>query len=172
MNKVYHLIIKCEQSENQVWILFNTCIKQHEIKNLILMKTLYMMILDLTNSEYLTDEEKSNKEFMNHLQLKLTKSQKDCIEMVLTNHLSIIEGRPGCGKTTTIGLIIYNLLKNSNKRILVCAQTNQAVENTVKFVSLIMKEMGKIIIWIQKNDEFESEEEFINATDEQTCMSS
>lgn len=102
-----------------------------------------------------------------------TQSQVECNEMTLTNYVSIIYGPPGCGKTTTIGLIVYNLLKNSNKKVLLLSQSNQAVENIVKFVSPVSKAMNKKLIWITKDGIcFENREDFENATEEQKQTSS
>ena len=55
-------------------------------------------------------------------------SQQTAIKGVMnTGHLGIIHGPPGTGKTTTLVTLIKTLL-NNEKRILVCAPSNNAVD--------------------------------------------
>lgn len=69
--------------------------------------------------------------------------------MAVNDKLSLIQGFPGTGKTTTSAAIIYSISKNIKKElgksapielkkkrnILVCAPSNVAVDNVVKFYS-------------------------------------
>lgn len=58
------------------------------------------------------------------------------------------------------------------KRLLFCAYSNQAVENIAKFVSPIVKALGKKMVWIpNKTMCFENKREFENATEEQKNLS-
>ena len=58
--------------------------------------------------------------------------QRQAIQSALTcNHFYIIRGPPGTGKTTCIAEIAYFALM-SDKRVLVCAETNQAVDNAME----------------------------------------
>ncbi len=58
----------------------------------------------------------------------LNQSQNDAIEGVISSdRFSIIHGPPGTGKTTTIVELVRNLLK-TEKRVLVCAPSNNAVD--------------------------------------------
>lgn len=58
-------------------------------------------------------------------------SQKRCIEAALTNRVSVIEGPPGTGKTTTILSIIANLVKDK-KKVVVVSKNNSAINNIVE----------------------------------------
>lgn len=55
-------------------------------------------------------------------------SQKQAIEKALQDRVSVIEGPPGTGKTTTILNIIGNLVLR-NKRIIVISKNSSAIEN-------------------------------------------
>lgn len=58
-------------------------------------------------------------------------SQKKSIESALNNRISIIEGPPGTGKTTTILSIIANLVYE-NKKVVVVSKNNSAINNVVE----------------------------------------
>ena len=49
-------------------------------------------------------------------------------------YLSIVQGPPGSGKTFLLVNLVHNLLmkKESTEKILICAQTNQAIDNIIK----------------------------------------
>lgn len=66
----------------------------------------------------------------NSLSKKINNSQFNAISSVFGSDITIIWGPPGTGKTTTLGLLIDALL-NSNKRVLVVAHTNVAVDQAV-----------------------------------------
>jgi very-short-patch-repair endonuclease/DNA polymerase III delta prime subunit len=58
-------------------------------------------------------------------------SQKKSIEAALSNKISIIEGPPGTGKTTTILSIIANLVYE-NKKVVVVSKNNSAIDNVME----------------------------------------
>lgn len=58
-------------------------------------------------------------------------SQKTAIENALSKRMSIIEGPPGTGKTTTILNILANLIYQ-NKKVVVVSKNNSAIENVVE----------------------------------------
>lgn len=58
-------------------------------------------------------------------------SQKQAIHQAMDERISIIEGPPGTGKTTTILNILANLIYQ-NKRVLVVSKNNSAIENIVE----------------------------------------
>lgn len=55
-------------------------------------------------------------------------SQKKAIDNALSKRISIIEGPPGTGKTTTIINILANLIYR-NKKVLVVSKNNSAIDN-------------------------------------------
>ncbi len=60
---------------------------------------------------------------------RLNESQQDAVKKIVSaNHLAIIHGPPGTGKTTTIIQAIKSLLKHNNQKILVVAPSNTAVD--------------------------------------------
>ena len=58
-------------------------------------------------------------------------SQRQAIKNALNYKISIIEGPPGTGKTTTILSIIVNLIKQ-NKKVVVVSKNNTAVDNIIE----------------------------------------
>lgn len=71
--------------------------------------------------------------------------QEKAILGSLNNKISYIWGPPGTGKTTTVGFIIYNLIKNG-KRVLFATNTNRAVDVTVRQVISAYKTFQKEFI--------------------------
>ena len=66
--------------------------------------------------------------------VKRNPSQEEAIRRALMYYLSIVQGPPGSGKTFLLVNLVYNLLmkKGSTEKILICAQTNQAIDNIIK----------------------------------------
>ncbi|MEG2738117.1 AAA domain-containing protein [Clostridium sp.] len=58
------------------------------------------------------------------------KSQKKSIEAAIKNNISIIEGPPGTGKTTTILSIVANMIY-ANKKVVVVSKNNSAINNVI-----------------------------------------
>ena len=58
-------------------------------------------------------------------------SQKMAIEVALTEKISVIEGPPGTGKTTTIINILANLVYR-DKKVLIVSKNNSAIDNVVE----------------------------------------
>jgi hypothetical protein len=56
-----------------------------------------------------------------------TQSQRRFIEVALANEISWLFGPPGTGKTATLSALV-KLLYETNKRVLICSNTNQAVD--------------------------------------------
>lgn len=60
---------------------------------------------------------------------KLNKSQQMAVSRIVSaDHLAIIHGPPGTGKTTTLVHAIKSLIKHNNQKILVVAPSNTAVD--------------------------------------------
>lgn len=65
--------------------------------------------------------------------IKPNQDQVDAIQTALGSKFCFIWGPPGTGKTTVIGKLVENLLKN-NKRVLITSHTNIAVDTALKDV--------------------------------------
>lgn len=121
---------------------------------------------DLTESKLLTNEERTNNEFMNRLIFSPEGNQQRCVESAIRNKLCLIQGPPGCGKSQIIASIIPSLFKyvyntQSKNRILVCAYSNMAVANIIKYIGPVSKALGKKLVWIASSTkDFKTKEEF------------
>lgn len=68
---------------------------------------------------------------------KLNESQQLAVSKIITaNHLAIVHGPPGTGKTTTLVHAIKSLSKHNNQKILVVAPSNTAVDLLTEKLSL------------------------------------
>lgn len=68
---------------------------------------------------------------------QLNESQKLAVNKIIkANHLAIVHGPPGTGKTTTLVHAILSLLKHDNEKILVVAPSNTAVDLLTEKLSL------------------------------------
>ena len=72
--------------------------------------------------------------------IKLNPSQEKAIINALKYHISLVIGPPGSGKTFLLVNLVYNLQirKGSTEKILICAPTNQAVDNII----ILLKKYG------------------------------
>lgn len=75
---------------------------------------------------------------------KLNESQRNAIEHSLAHNFSIIQGPPGTGKTGTSTVLVYNLVRELKKTVLVCAPSNVAADN----IACRMKESGLNVLRI------------------------
>ena len=66
--------------------------------------------------------------------IKMNVCQEQAIKNALMYHLSIVIGPPGSGKTFLLVNLVYNIHKGSTEKILICAQTNQAIDNIIKLL--------------------------------------
>ena len=66
--------------------------------------------------------------------VKKNLSQEIAIRNALMYYFSIVIGPPGSGKTFLLVNLVYNIImtKTSTEKILICAQTNQAIDNIIK----------------------------------------
>lgn len=63
---------------------------------------------------------------------ELNDSQNQALQAALTRPLTCIWGPPGTGKTHTVAVILQELLKDGEARILVTAPTHNAVDNVMR----------------------------------------
>ena len=70
------------------------------------------------------------------LGIKWNPSQEKAIINALKYYISLVIGPPGTGKTFLLVNLVYNILikKGSTEKILICAPTNQAVDNIIKLL--------------------------------------
>ena len=82
---------------------------------------------------------------------KLDKSKTEAVQKILgPNKISLLHGPPGTGKTQACAEVICQTIKNDlNKKILVCCDSNQAVDNILlKVENLLSSPANNIILRI------------------------
>ena len=79
------------------------------------------------NIKYIEDFEKELKKQEKNLDIKLSEKQKEALNQVNDNNVSIITGGPGTGKTTIIKTLI-DIYKNRGKKVVLCAPTGRAAK--------------------------------------------
>ena len=149
--------IKIEKRENEEYIYLYSFYQTEEeiafrIKNLQNAKNI-KRISNLT-SELKKAEKSSN--------IKLSEKQKEAIEIINENNVSIITGGPGTGKTTIIKNII-DIYEQKGKKVVLAAPTGRAAkrmtETTGKEASTLHRllEIGKIDedIFYKENNNYE-----------------
>eukprot|EP00164_Ancoracysta_twista_P012521 GFYU01019681.1.p1 GENE.GFYU01019681.1~~GFYU01019681.1.p1 ORF type:complete len:1021 (+),score=253.32 GFYU01019681.1:29-3091(+) len=67
---------------------------------------------------------------------ELNHSQIDAVKSVLMKSLSVIQGPPGTGKTVTSASIVYQLCKQNQGQVLVCAPSNVAVDQLTEKIHM------------------------------------
>lgn len=94
------------------------------------------------DSKIFDDFEEDSLEVFDECMNDLNEAQKNAVKYSISGTpLSLIHGPPGTGKTKTLSAIVYNLIKNE-KKVLVCAGTNAAVDHLVR--NLIGYELNAI----------------------------
>lgn len=88
----------------------------------------------------------------------LSDKQKEALEMVNNNNVSIITGGPGTGKTTIIKTII-GMYKHLNKKIVLCAPTGRAAKRMTEATGEEARTLHRLL----SIGKIESEELDINA---------
>jgi ssDNA-binding Zn-finger/Zn-ribbon topoisomerase 1/DNA polymerase III delta prime subunit len=82
--------------------------------------------------------------------LLFNERQKDAVRLALANAVIYLWGPPGTGKTTTLSVLIQELFARG-KRVLICSNTNRAVDQVLFSLCRTLKtdheamEMGKIL---------------------------
>lgn len=62
--------------------------------------------------------------------IRFNETQKDAVRLALANDVIYLWGPPGTGKTTTLSILIQELFARG-KRILICSNTNRAVDQVL-----------------------------------------
>ena len=134
-------------------------------------------IEEIEGSYNLEDSEFVKDEIGDHSKLVFdaNTAQSLAVSEALKNTITLIQGPPGCGKTITATAIVVALLKKlkttEKKRIMVCCQSNTAVENFVRYLNLPVKALGKKITWVAADMfDFNSKSRFLRANDEQKTL--
>lgn len=104
-------------------------------------------IISLFRNELNTPFFKYSKKVTNFF-FKLDKSKKEAVEKILgLNKISLLHGPPGTGKTQACAEIICQTLKqDTSKKILVCCDSNQAVDNILSKVNQLLPNPSNNVI--------------------------
>ena len=136
--------ISIEKREKQEWIyLYQFYITEQEIAFRI------MRLQESKNVKNIKDMKKRLKKIESLSKIELSEKQKEAINLINENNVTIITGGPGTGKTTIIKSII-DMYETDNKKVVLAAPTGRAAkkitETTGREASTLHRllEIGKI----------------------------
>lgn len=86
-----------------------------------------ILLQNSKNSKKISNIKKEVKQIEENSEITLSDKQKEAIEMVNENNVSVITGGPGTGKTTIIKTII-DIYKKYDKKVILCAPTGRAAK--------------------------------------------
>lgn len=103
----------------------------------------------------------------------LNQFQLKAVLEAVGKNFTIIQGPPGTGKTVVLASIAYNIFKKTNKKILVCAPSNIAVDNlaekidktglnVIRFSSKNKKLLNDSILHLYFDQKVKSNEKLLN----------
>jgi len=85
--------------------------------------------------------------------LKLSDSQKQAIENVLSHKVSIITGGPGVGKTTIVNSVLH-IIRAKSLRIALCAPTGRAAKRLYEATGIQAKTVHRLLQFNPANYQF------------------
>lgn len=132
-HQLYNNVVCVQEIEQQI----NTMIYQKKLikeKNDIYFQTNYKNETETANKIVELLQQKKNKpinelliaEAEKDLAISLSQTQKNAIKMVFSNHITIITGGPGTGKTTLQKILLYLYEKLGGKKAMLLAPTGRA----------------------------------------------
>ena len=115
-------IVEEEREKGEIWVYLESFYKTEEnIAN-------KMIALDKSkNIKYIKDIENELKKVESYSRIKLSEKQKEAVQAVNENNVTIITGGPGTGKTTIIKSII-EIYKSKGNKVVLCAPTGRAAK--------------------------------------------
>lgn len=90
------------------------------------------------------DVDKSIKDINSTSDIVLSEEQQDAIKTSLSNHISVITGGPGTGKTTIIKCII-DILEDIGKKYVLCAPTGRAAKRITQTTGKEAKTLHRLL---------------------------
>ncbi|HKL47363.1 MAG TPA: AAA family ATPase, partial [Candidatus Izemoplasmatales bacterium] len=143
MTQLHHLLEtgKLIQTDNLISLKYLFEAEKHVAKNLMGLNHGQTSVIDVT--EHLQQFEDIN-------EITYTKAQRKAIQLALSNHVSIITGGPGTGKTTVIkGLInVYQMMRNQSLKetdIRLAAPTGKAAKRLSESTDLSATTIHKML---------------------------
>ncbi|MFT5084194.1 MAG: exodeoxyribonuclease V alpha subunit [Lentisphaeria bacterium] len=88
--------------------------------------------------------------------LTLSDQQQLAVKQIAGQNFSVLTGGPGCGKTTTV-LVIVKLLEAMKKRVVLAAPTGRAAQRMSEVIGRESKTLHRLLEW--KNNGFQKNEE-------------
>ena len=152
--KVDNQIIVEKRNEEKWVYLYSFYKAEEEIASRII------KLQESRNAKKIENIEKALKKVEKNSKIELSKKQKDTVDVINENNVTIITGGPGTGKTTIIKSII-DIYEEKNNKVILCAPTGRAAkkmtETTEREASTLHRllEIGKISedsLYNDKND--------------------
>lgn len=87
----------------------------------------------------------------------LSQEQESAVVNIVANSFSILTGGPGCGKTTTIKVLV-KLLLAMKKQVVLAAPTGRAAQRMGEVVGMQAKTIHRLLIWEPQSGRFKKNE--------------
>ncbi len=96
--------------------------------------------------------------------INLSEEQKNAIEGIVHNNFSILTGGPGCGKTTTL-FVLVKLLEKMNLKVMLAAPTGRAAQRMTEIIGKKSKTIHRLLEWrwegFKKNQDNQLKADFL-----------
>ena len=96
--------------------------------------------------------------------INLSEEQKNAIEGIVRNNFSILTGGPGCGKTTTL-FVLVKLLEKMNLKVMLAAPTGRAAQRMTEIIGKKSKTIHRLLEWrwegFKKNQDNQLKADFL-----------
>jgi len=115
-------IVEEERDNGDIWVYLETFyMTEQNIANKI------TTLSNAKNTKYIKDIGEQLGKVESHSSIKLSDKQKEAVQAVNENNVTIITGGPGTGKTTIIKTII-DIYKSKGNKVVLCAPTGRAAK--------------------------------------------
>jgi exodeoxyribonuclease V alpha subunit len=113
-------------------------------------------ILDLNKKNIKIDQKKWQKwleTFCKKQQIELSEEQKFAVLGIIKESFSVLTGSAGCGKTTTVKVLVQLILA-MNKKVILAAPTGRAAQRMMEVIGLEAKTIHRLLEWQPQSSDF------------------
>jgi exodeoxyribonuclease V alpha subunit len=138
------------QSENDLKSRVSKILHQKVFYNKTLFFDEYTVakkIIEISQQKFLVDQDRLNnwlQRYFEHSKIELAEEQLKAVQNSVSEPFSILTGGPGCGKTTTLKVLI-KLLIAMGKKVILAAPTGRAAQRMMEVVGVEAKTIHRLL---------------------------